>query len=173
MTYQIIDNIFVNSDLASSAAEAHGLAAGMLCVNRHAHGSAWLKQLFEDETALNDRDKLILLQLFEEAKDSLASDEYDFELFLPEDDTPLIVQIAALSDWCQGFLFGVGALYQAGEQSGQANEILRDIAEFTRVDPDSEGEENEVAFMEVTEYLRTAVLLLYAEFGSNGRSTIH
>ncbi|MGR8940668.1 MAG: UPF0149 family protein [Gammaproteobacteria bacterium] len=173
MTYQTIDTIFLSSELVSSAAEAHGLATGMFCLNNQAQGGVWLKQLFDDDTALNAQQTRILLHLFEKTKESLTKDDYNFEPLLPEDETPLSTRIKALSDWCQGFLFGVGGLYQAGEQSAQAHEILRDIAEFTKLDSDAEGEENEVAFMEVTEYLRTAVLLLRAEFGSSGRTRIH
>jgi yecA family protein len=173
MTYQNIDSLFKRSDEVNSAAEAHGLATGMLCVNGQTQSAVWIKQLFDDGDDISAEQARQLAQLFEETRETLSSGDYDFEPFLPADDEPLSEQIAALVDWCRGFLFGVGALYQNSEQSGQTREILRDIAEFTRLDPDAEGEEDEVAFMEVTEYLRTAVLLLRAELGSNGRARIH
>lgn len=173
MTYQHIDSFFAHNEVVNSAAEAHGLATGMLCVNGRAQSSAWLNQLFGEEERISNEQSRILAQWFEETKTSLESDDYDFEPFLPEDDAPLRGRIMALIDWCQGFLFGVGALYQVSEQSSQSNEILRDIAEFTKLDPDAAGEDDEVAFMEVIEYLRTAVLLLRAEFSSNGRTRIH
>jgi uncharacterized protein YgfB (UPF0149 family) len=173
MTYRHIDSFFKRSDKVNSAAEAHGLAAGMLCVNGQTQSNVWIKQLFEEDGVVTSEQSQILSRLFEETKASLDSGDYDFEPFLPSDDAPLSEQVMALIDWCQGFLFGVGALYQRGEQSGQTHEILRDIAEFTKLDPDAEGEEDEAAFMEITEYLRTAVLLLRAELGSNGRIRIH
>jgi len=174
MSYQHIDSFFRHNDGVISAAEAHGLATGMLCVNGQTPSGAWIKQLFEGEAPIGGDQERLLVSLFEETQASLESDDYDFEPFLPdEDDVPLSEQIAALSDWCQGFLFGFGALYQDGAQSEQAKEILRDIAEFTKLDPDAAGEEDEVAFMEVSEYLRTAVLLLRAEFASKGRARIH
>lgn len=173
MTYQTIDNFLLKSDFVNSAAEAHGMAAGMLCANRQTRAGVWIKLLFENDSSLNVQETQALQDLFEEAKESLSGEEYDFELFLPGDDTPLSAQISALSDWCQGFLYGIGALYQARPKNGQIDEILRDIAEFTKLDPDAAGEENEVAFMEVTEYLRAAVLLLHAESGSEKRARIH
>jgi uncharacterized protein YgfB (UPF0149 family) len=173
MTYQNIDSLFKGSDEINSAAEAHGLATGMLCVNGQTQSAVWIRQLFDEGGEVGAEQSRQLAQLFEETRVSLESGDYDFAPFLPADDVPLSEQIAALADWCQGFLFGVGALYQNGEQSGQTREILRDIAEFTRLDPDAEGEEDEVAFMEVTEYLRTAVSLLRAELGSNRRARIH
>lgn len=173
MTYQHIDSFFRHHDKVNSAAEAHGLASGMLCVNGKTQSSVWIKQLFEEDAEIGSERSRILAQLFEETRESLESDDYDFEPFLPTDEAPLSEQVMALSDWCQGFLFGFGALHQASAESDQAKEILRDLIEFTKLDPGAAGEEDEVAFMEVTEYLRTAVLLLRAEFGSNERGKIH
>jgi len=174
MTYQHLDSFFSHNDGVRSAAEAHGLATGMLCVNGQTASSAWIKHLFDEYAGPTSEQARRLVPLFEETRASLASDDYEFEPFLPdEDEAPLSERIIALSDWCQGFLFGFGALFQAGEPSAQAKEILRDIAEFTKLDPDAAGEEDDVAFMEVSEYLRTAVLLLRAEFASKGRARIH
>jgi uncharacterized protein YgfB (UPF0149 family) len=49
--------------------------------------------------------------------------------------------------------------------SREARDILKDITEFTKLDADDEdnNEENITALMELTEYLRTAVLLLRDE----------
>ena len=54
---------------------------------------------------------------------------------------------------------------------GDVGEILKDIMEFTKLDAEAEGEEDERAFMEITEYLRSAVLLLRDEFASNQNNT--
>jgi len=174
MSYQFIDKFFSHNSLVNSAAEAHGLATGMLCINGQAQSTAWIRQLFEEEAAPADEQARTLNLLFEETKESLESEDYDFEAFLPQEEgVTLSEQVIALIDWCQGFLFGVGSSYRAVEHSGQANEILQDIAEFTKLDPDAEGEEDEAAFIEITEFLRTAVLLLRAEFVSKRRPSIH
>ena len=75
---------------------------------------------------------------------------------------PLSLQVQALTDWCRGCLLGVGSK-PASNYSRDALEILRDIAEFTKLDTDVEGEEDENDFVEITEYLRSAVLLLRDE----------
>ena len=51
---------------------------------------------------------------------------------------------------------------------------MRDITEFTKIDDSIEGEEDENAYAEITEYLRSAVLILRFELGgSNGsRKTV-
>jgi uncharacterized protein YgfB (UPF0149 family) len=60
----------------------------------------------------------------------------------------------------------------ASNWSKEAREILKDIAEFTKLDVDAKGEEDEQAFMEITEYLRSAVLLLRDELGSSSEENI-
>lgn len=163
MAYPIINAILVKNEVDVCAAEAHGLATGMLCVNEHTDSSYWLDELLPDDNAIADEQKKLLIRLYEETKRLLTGDQFEFDLFLPDDDAPFIEKITALRSWCQGFLFGVGHRSKSGF-SKDANEIIKDIAEFTKLDTDTDDdEENEVAFMELTEYLRTAVLLLRAE----------
>jgi len=177
MTYQLINTIVVQGDAELTAAEAHGMATGMLCVNEHAESAQWLTELFRHATPVTDENKTALVHLFEDTRSSLASDEFEFDLLLPEDDALLSEQIAALSHWCQGFLLGIGFTYSSPNWSKEVTEILKDIAEFTKLDTevedDDEEEEAENDFMEITEYLRSAVLLLRDELGSHTGNTIH
>ena len=46
------------------------------------------------------------------------------------------------------------------EWSGESNEILRDIVEFSKMDPDVDGEEDENALVEINEYIKMGVLLI-------------
>jgi uncharacterized protein YgfB (UPF0149 family) len=79
------------------------------------------------------------------------------------------VRVQALAEWCQGFLVGFGTGVKANELefSDEAQEVLRDLVEISKVDPDREEtpeEEDEVALNELEEYVRTAVMMLYSEF---------
>ena len=114
-----------------------------------------------------DENKYLLVRLFEETRRLLASDEFEFDLLLPEDDAPLSDQVEALKSWCRGFLFGVGSGAAATNWSNDVREILKDITEFTKLDANAEGEEDERALGEITEYLRPAVLLLRDELGES------
>ncbi len=162
MVYKIINTILLKSDAELSAAEAHGTATGMLCADEHADSAQWLVELFRNATPVIDEQKNLLLRLFEETRRLLASDGFEFELFLPEDDTPLKEQVDALKLWCQGFLFGVGfsSSIPETEWPDDVREIIKDITEFTKLDNKVSGEEDENAFMEITEYLRSVVVLL-------------
>ena len=58
---------------------------------------------------------------------------------------------------------------QQSNYSRDAQDILKDITEFTKLDTNTEDEdeEDEVALMELIEYLRSAVLLLRDELQPN------
>ena len=163
MTYSIIDTIVVKGDAGSSAAQAHGMATGMLCANEQAQSAEWLTELFLDAALMADEDEAVLAHLFDETQRILASDEFEFDLLLPGDGALLSEQVEALAHWCQGFLLGVGFSYAASDLSREVSEILKDIVEFTKLDTEAEGEEDESDFMEITEYMRSAVLLLRDE----------
>jgi len=168
MTYQIINEIVVQNDADLSAGYAHGMATGMLCANEQAQSEEWLAELFRHGTPPADDDRTTLMHLFEDTRSLLASDDFEFDLFLPDDDVLLSAQVEALTYWCQGFLLGVGFTHATSELSKEAREILKDIIEFTKLDTEAEGEEDESDFMEVTEYIRSAVLLLRSELNKEG-----
>ncbi|MDD5462783.1 MAG: UPF0149 family protein [Methylococcales bacterium] len=169
MSYEVCDALIVQSDAELSAAEAHGMATGMLCVNKHADSAQWLVELLHSTSPVKDDDRASLDRLFEETRRLLASDEFEFDLFLPDEAAVLSKQVDALRNWCRGFLFGVGTgSGAASDWSADTREILKDIAEFTKLNTEAEGEEDENALMEITEYLRSAVILLRDELDSSG-----
>jgi yecA family protein len=173
MAYKACNAIVLQSDAELSAAEAHGMATGMLCINEHTKSAQWLDELLHNAAPVIDEDKALLVRLFEETRRLLASEEFEFDLFLPDEEALLSEQVEALKNWCRGFLFGAGASSDAASNwPDDVREILKDISEFTRLDTDAEGEADENALMEVTEYLRSAVLLLRAELSNNSGDTV-
>ena len=163
----MIDAILVQYDAELTAAEAHGMASGLLAVNGKFSNESWLNELLQNTQPVNNEHKVELLGLFDDTQDVLLDDEFEFELFLPEDDeSNLIERVDALRQWCKGFLFGIGFANKATKFSQQTQEILKDGAEITNLDADIELEDEEAEndFMELTEYLRAAVLALRDEF---------
>lgn len=160
--YQAVNAILEKQDADIGAAEAHGIAVGMLSVEAKADAANWLRALFADGRAMVDADETLLLELFEQTRQLLSADagEFAFDLFLPDDDEPLTEQAEALRGWCQGFLFGIGYGQAAGDWSGETDEAIRDIIEFTKIDSDVEGEEDANALAEIREYLRAAVFTI-------------
>jgi uncharacterized protein YgfB (UPF0149 family) len=167
MSYTTIDTILVQYDAELSAAEAHGMASGLLAVNGKFSSESWLNELLQNTPPISNEHNIELLGLFDDTQDVLINDEFEFELFLPEDDeSDLIERVDALRQWCKGFLFGMGFANTATKFSQQTQEILKDIAEITKLDTNIELEDDEAEndFMELTEYLRAAVLALRDDF---------
>ncbi|MDP2100421.1 MAG: UPF0149 family protein [Methylobacter sp.] len=165
MTYPVINTIVAQSDSELNAAYAHGMATGMLCGNEQAQCGGWLAELFRHTAEPDaDADRMALMQLFEDTRSLLDSDDFEFDLLLPDDESLLSERVEALTHWCEGFLLGVGVSHAAADLSRDVSEILKDITEFTKLDTEAEGEEDEGDFIEITEYIRSAVLLLRSEF---------
>ncbi len=175
MTFQAINAILAKHDADMGAAEAHGIAVGMLCVEARADAANWLHELFADEYELHDDDKSLLLNLFERTRELLEpeTEEFAFDLFLPDDDEMLTEQAEALRCWCQGFLFGVGYAQTGTDWPGETGEVMRDMIELTKIDTDVEGEDDENALAEIREYVRSAVLIVRDQFADQNNRQVH
>lgn len=169
MSYATIDAILVQYDGELSAAQAHGMASGLLAVNGKFNNEKWLHELLQNTPPLSAEHKVELLGLFDDIQDVLIDDEFEFDLFLPdEDESDLLERIDGLREWSKGFLLGVGFANTSTKFSQQTQEILKDVSEITKLDTDIEldDEEAENDFMELTEYLRAAVLALRDDFSA-------
>jgi uncharacterized protein len=177
MLYQDINTIITKLDPELSASESHGMAAGMLCVDSRTEPGFWLGELLHEGSDPEFDDNAILHDWFEEARGQMAIDSFDFELLLPDEDAPLSERLEALRQWCQGFLYGLGATTSIADSSGQwpdeIREIVKDITEFTKLDSAAEGEDAENDFMEINEYLRAAVIYLRSELNTPENRTVH
>lgn len=176
MAYQEINEVFQQYDSETRAAEAHGIATAMLCVDARANVNTWLDQLFDDEVDLLEEDKAALLTLFERTRLLLNPDEteFKFDLLFPDNDD-LQEHVIALSDWCQGFLWGIGYSHSAADWSGETNGILKDMVEITKLDQDvdQDNDEDEEAFIQLHEYLRAAVLIIRDELSQTDSTVTH
>lgn len=173
MAYQTINKIFQKNETDLTSAEAHGLATGMLCIENSTEVTSWISQLLEDDTALLEEDKTILMALFEQTRNLLGGEEdsFRFDLFLPGDDVSLAEQLEAIRSWCEGFLFGVGYSSSEATWPGEVGEVIKDVVEFTKLDSevDEEMEQEEIdelegALIEIQEYLRVAVMTVRDQF---------
>lgn len=177
MAYQIINTIFQKNNTDLSASEAHGLATGILCIESQAEAANWLAELLPEEVILIDEDKIILMSLFEQTRKLLNKDDdsFRFDLFLPGDDAPFSEQLIAIRDWCDGFLFGIGYTRSSSEWPGETGEIIKDIVEFTKLETQNEevSEGDDVALMEIQEYLRVAAMMIRDQFNENEQGYTH
>jgi uncharacterized protein YgfB (UPF0149 family) len=159
---------------AFEAAEAHGAFSGRACLMGAAAIRNWQQELMTE----SDKDN-ILVQECNRALEILAADsllkleagDMRFALLLPGDDELLQLRTAALADWCHGFMHGLVAAGGADQGAPadaldfpDASEILDDFSEITKAGASSdEGEESEWAYVELVEYVRVSVQLIYDE----------
>ena len=104
-----IQLLLVEQDCHMGAAEIHGLAAGMLCVSIDAEFDRWLVAIFDEPAevdALSNATKQDLFAVFAGTAELLQEDDFSFDLFLPDGDEYISLRAKALSEWCQGFLYG-------------------------------------------------------------------
>ncbi len=111
-------------------------------------------------------DMAILLNCQQALLADLSDEAFNFDLVLAEDGG-IRAQIDDLAAWCQGFLTGIGtALKAVSEQSlpETVREVLADLVDIAQIDPDAVEEGAEFDLMQITEYLRVAVVMVFEEF---------
>ena len=175
-----LEGLLFDVDAMLGATESHGALCGMLCAQGATEAAQWMLQVLgEHEETSSDLQQAgkLLMQIHQLSVEQMNDSNVDFDLMLPDDDEPLESRVEALGTWCQGFVFGlaVGGVKEDTDLPEDSKELIKDILEISRAgyiaDDEAElnamavddGEEDEVAFMEVTEYVRMGTLLIYEE----------
>lgn len=162
-TFDDLQRALVQARALTDAAEAHGTLVGSLCASRCTLAD-WLAEILPEGRAEGVAAER-LREVFDATAIALQEGAMEFQPLLPGDDAPIADRTTALGEWCQGFLYGLGAgaLPDAASLEGEAAEVLRDMTQITRVDvdPDDGAESNEAAYAELVEYVRVGVQILY------------
>lgn len=175
-----LEGLLFDIDATLGAIESHGALCGMLCAQGATDAAQWMLQVLgehEDTSKALQQAGKILLQIHQLSVEQMNNSDVDFELMLPDDDEPLEARVEALGTWCQGFVYGLaaGGVKEDTVLPEDSQELIRDILEISRAgyaaDDEAEldasveedNEDDEVAFMEVTEYVRMGTLLIYEE----------
>ncbi|MBI5783375.1 MAG: UPF0149 family protein [Gammaproteobacteria bacterium] len=153
--------------VTTGAAEAHGIITGVLCAPQGAR-VAW-GELVLGRAAAQPPPALsqLLAALYRSTHAHLSGMECDFAPLLPGDEHSLAEQIEGLSDWCRGYLLGLhaGGVKEGQDLAGDAGEIVRDITRISEAELDTAlaDEEEARALVEIVEYLRVGVQLVFEE----------
>jgi uncharacterized protein YgfB (UPF0149 family) len=151
--------------LGVDAAELHGALCGFLSAGGTPTRADWLRQLELETEPVQLRDDGSLLRLLQASQSQLADPDLGFALLLPEEAAPIAERADALLGWCRGFLGGFGLVPgPRPELSPEASEALEDMGKIAASslsydDPDGD----EVALVEVAEFVRVAALLLHSD----------
>ena len=147
------------------AAESHGTLSALLIDN--GGFATWLGHTLEE---LPDKGNVlaaeqldVLEQLFEQTREQLCNEDLSFELLLPDESDDFGLRLLALSEWCQGFLYGIGVIGVASDDKldDEGCECLSDLLEISKLGHDEEtSDETEQQYIEIVEHVRVATLLL-------------
>jgi hypothetical protein len=149
------------------AAECHGFLCGQSCGPHIPAEEMWqeflgLRTLDDVQVeACHER----VRQLVQETRRQLGSEEFDFQLLLPDDDVELPERVQALAGWCRGFLSGLGLVEDlpARVLDGEIREWLQDVELIGRAGVNEPDAEDEIALLQVMEHVRTGVMLIGEE----------
>lgn len=167
--YDLLDEL----GAVNSPAELQGVLCGKLCAGAKVSNADWQAQVAETLALMEPPGEAlveILGAMLKINKQQLASDDFTFRLLLPDDEQGLNLRVAALSEWCHGFLGGFGSVGLITQKlEGEAQETLQDFADIVQIDVNGETAANgEADFLELVEYVRMAAMSLYLEFGALG-----
>ena len=179
--YTDVADCLDRAELDMLAAEVHGIACGLLAGNNTADKIKWVQELVPELDPQNVLQKDAVREmgrLFEDARSGLQDSEFRFELFLPEDDAHLSTRMEALQDWCQGFVLGMtmAGVKDYSKLPEDSKDLMEDFVNIgTSGDFDYEDEqESEIAFTDVSQYVRVGALLINEELQPLRQSaTVH
>lgn len=169
-SFSSLGDTLARAGAACDAAEAHGTVCGVLCIGA-ADGDGWIRHILDQATGGEAQQKACrreLLALRDSARALLVSGTLEFTPYLPDDEIGLAARTAALAEWCQGFLFGMGLggeRLRTSELAEEAGEVLRDLGEIAKAgfEGGEPSDQDEADYAEVVEYVRVGVQLLFEE----------
>ncbi len=167
--YDELDRRIGPSTWDGTVSEAHGLLTGLACLgvtSAQVTGKLYLLQgLGHEETELLEAMFGLIVQ-------DLESDTPAFNLLLPKDEETLGLRLEELSNWCSGFMLGYchGNGAMPDDQGETVSEALQDIMQISAMQEaeagagtDEEALDQERQLVEIEEYLRISIQLIYEE----------
>jgi uncharacterized protein YgfB (UPF0149 family) len=151
------------------AAEFHGQLCGLLCTHDRLQLPDWLALSLpeHDTAALSAVNHELFQALLGYSQAGLTSEDFGFQLLLPDDTVGLGARVDALGNWCQGFLLGISHAGVSDIQTlpGELPEIVKDFLNISQAESFelADEEEDEAAYTELVEYVRVGVQLFHEE----------
>jgi uncharacterized protein len=175
-TYEWLENLLDDLGIKESPARVHGSLVGFLCAGGGNDSSThWFGRVVDDDDLELPEENVTELDDFARTTARmLAMDDLRLTLLLPDSDDSLQNQAEALTEWCGGFLGGIGlsGFTDSKKLSADAREALKDLARIAKTDVqlDSDHDGNENALMELYEYAKVSAALIFQEIEHQQRN---
>jgi len=167
--YRELDFALAQNELKLHPSELHGLFCGILSGNLDSKVT-W-ETLVPDATKEVLEAHPILETLYTTSAQQLDAFLFEFQLLLPPDADDLPVRAEALTLWCQGFLTGLKLVHIqiVDREQSEITEAINDLVEIAKMNYEEvvSSEEDEAAYVELVEYIRMAVILIYQDLRSD------
>ena len=169
MDFDELNNGLIEMQTGTRAAECHGFISGYVCASNDNRTVMLRDQLVSGlENGQQLEQAYALLDLIAaDVVNNLQTTEINFPPLLPPDTEDISVRAQALSEWCAGFVsgLGVGGLGEKTSQNSVCEEFIKDLVSISQMESDTEeDEESEQSLFELVEYIRVGVLMLYQEW---------
>ena len=179
MTFEQLEDLFYQLKIQASPSGFHGFLCGRLSCGAVQmedlvkSSAAWLGLEGEAaKAAFSD-----LESFYEGTLSDLQDISFLFQPLLPDDELPLAERLVSVGDWCANYLSGLGdGMGAEFDISEDGKEALQDIASIGQIstdfDSDQESEEEgEKDYLELVEYVRVAVQLIFSDLDPMEKAT--
>ncbi|HEX7027959.1 MAG TPA: UPF0149 family protein [Gammaproteobacteria bacterium] len=170
MNFDSLQSVLTELSSKYHASEWHGVLCGLLCAGHQGPAGQWYEIVAEinsEAVTADERVRSALDKIYKQTRMQLNDVDLGFQLLLPGDNVPLADRTAALSRWCESFLYGLsyGGVDRQAKLPGDASETLADLVEISRFefDANSIDPDDEYHYAELVEYVRVAIMLLNEE----------
>jgi len=171
--HDAIDHALRDAGSPTEASEAHGSLCGLLCVLGPNAAPVWLADAVNSEEEPGAAAPPLLEDLLKSTAAALEDGNLEFHPLLPPDPEPLATRVGCLGLWCQGFNHGLAVGAGIGGaaveiSSGDTAEVVRDFSAMAEVSiqDDENGPDDEAAYIELVEYVRVSVQLVFEELAA-------
>jgi uncharacterized protein len=175
--YAALTELLEGAAAPGDASQFHGSLCGACCGAPDAAPALWVERALAGDDAgaprrLAPERRAELAEVGAQLRAALVRGEMEFAPVLPEDDVALLERALALARWCDAFLYAIALGDAAGLRAleGEAAEVLADFGQIARaldgVNPgeiDTETDSDEGAYVDLVEYVRVGVQLIYEE----------
>jgi uncharacterized protein YgfB (UPF0149 family) len=145
--------------------QVHGLVCGILCGHTSNRTAAWEELITGGKESGKTHE--LLQALYDVSAKQLEEFLFEFQLVLPGGSDELPQRAEALTLWCQGILTGLklAQIPIIDRDPSEITEAIDDLIEIAKMNYEEviASEEDETAYVELVEYVRMAVILIYQD----------
>ncbi len=174
MNFDHIDQIRQKAGISIDVSEYHGKICACLCFGNMTTDTLLPEAINTDNGSLSSKAmslKTVLLSLITETLEQLNNTEMTFYPLLYSDSESITDRALSLSSWCQGFVDGFHLGIAQNNipidlvKQDIIGEIIEDFSQISKLTSASVMNEDgeELAYMEVVEYIRIGVQLIFEE----------